>query len=135
MQQTTDASRDGSGTLKDEQVSTAALVDNVIEDDRLSPAEKESAFHFSKCEDRVSVYTEEAGLMRRLLQHPKFVVESLRITTAESWGQRIDVNDFQGGSITGVEGSVPIGALSVKTSTRTTSQHAAIVSEAVLRRN
>jgi hypothetical protein len=109
------------------------FVDAVAEDRTLSPEEKQTTFQLTKSEDSVSVYTEERGLMRRLLQHPEFELESLRVVTEGSWGNYIDPDDFEGGSITGVKGSVPVGALSLKTSSRKTSQHSAIVSARVLR--
>jgi len=110
-----------------------SLIDAVAEDRRLTPDKKETVLRFTKPEERVCIYTEEGGLMRRLLQHPEFQVERLRVVTEESWGDRIDPDDFNGGSITGIDGWGPIGLLSLKTSPRTTSQHAAIVSERVLR--
>jgi hypothetical protein len=109
------------------------LVEAVAEDRRLEPEEKETTLHFVKAEDRVWVYTEERGLMRRLLQHPEFRLGSLRVVTEDSWVEYSDPDDFNEGSITGVDGWVPIGVLSLKTSSRTTSQHAAIVPDRVLR--
>lgn len=109
------------------------LVEAVAEDRRLGPEEKETLLRFVKAEDRILVYTEERGLMRRLLQHPEFRLESLRVVTEEMWGEYVDPDDFDEGSITGVEGWVPIGVLSLKTTSRTTSQHAAIVPDRVLR--
>jgi len=112
---------------------TNRLVEAVAEDQRLGPDEKETVFRFAKTEGRVWVYTEEEGIMRRLLQHSEFQLKSLRVVTEESCGEHIDPDDINGGSITGGDGWVPIGVLSVKTSSRSTSQHAAIVSERVLR--
>ncbi|KZX49198.1 hypothetical protein [Haloarcula sp. K1] len=109
------------------------LIDAVAEDRKLGPDEKETLLRFAKSEDRVWVYTEERGLMRRLLQHPEFRLESLRVVTEESCGERVDPDDFSEGSITGVDGWVPISVLSLKTSSRSTSQHAAIVPDRVLR--
>lgn len=109
------------------------LIGAVAEDRKLGPDEKETLLRFAKSEDRVWVYTEERGLMRRLLQHPEFRLESLRVVTEESWVEHVDPDDFNGGSITGVDGWVPIGVLSLKTSSRSTSQHAAIVPDRVLR--
>ena len=109
------------------------LVEAVAEDRRLGSEEKETLLRFVKTEDRVWVYTEEKGLMRRLLQHPEFRLESLRVVTEDSWGEHIDPDDFDGSSITGVDGWLPIGVLSLKTASRTTSQHAAIVPDRVLR--
>ncbi len=109
------------------------LVGAVNEDEKLGAIEKETRLLFSKSDDHVELYTEEGGLMRQLLQHPEFRLEKLRVVTEDSWGQYVDPDDFDGGTITGVDGWVPIGVLSLKTSSRSTSQHAAIVSERVLR--
>lgn len=105
------------------------LVDAVEEDTSLHSVEKETTMSFSKADDYASVYTEEAGLMRRLLRHPHFELESLR----GSNGQRIAPKDFEKGSITGVDGIIPISALVVQTSLRANSQHSAVVPEGVLR--
>jgi hypothetical protein len=110
------------------------LVEYVAEDRKLTPQEKETILRFAKCDDRVFVYTEEGGIMRRLLQHPEFQLKSLRVTTEDSWGKQVVPDDFDEGSITGVDGWIPIGVLSLNTSSRTTSQHADVVSERVLRR-
>jgi len=119
--------------VESEKETNRRFVDAVTEDRTLVPEEKQTTFQFTKSEDSISIYTEERGLMRRLLQHPEFELESLRVVTEDSWGNYIDPDDFEGGSVTGVEGSVPIGALSLKTSSRKTSQHSAIVSARVLR--
>jgi hypothetical protein len=105
------------------------LVEAVKEDTSLHSVEKETTLTFSKPDDCVSVYTEEAGLMRRLLRHPHFELESLR----GSNGQRIAPSGFKRGSITGVDGTIPITALVVQTSLRANSQHSAVVPEGVLR--
>jgi hypothetical protein len=105
------------------------LVEAVEEDTSLHSVEKETTLNFTKVDDRVSIYTEEAGLMRRLLYHPHFEVESFR----GSKGQQIAPNDFEQGQITGVGGSLPITALVLQTSLRANSQHSAVVSEGVLR--
>jgi hypothetical protein len=109
------------------------LVEAVEEDPSLSSVEKETTLHFSKVDDRASVYTEEAGLMRRLLRHPHFEVKSLRVNSEDTWGERVAPSDFEEGSITGVDGSIPIEVLLFQTSLRETSQHSAVVPEGVLR--
>lgn len=111
------------------QTTMGELVDAVEEDASLHPVEKETSMTFSKADDCASVYTEEAGLMRRLLRHPHFEIESLRGID----GQQIAPNDFDEGSITGVGGTIPITALVVQTSLRANSQHSAVVPEGVLR--
>lgn len=105
------------------------LVDAVTEDSSLMPIEKETILNFSKADDTASIYTEEAGLMRRLLRHPHFEAESFRKVA----GQRVAPDDFEQGSITGIGGSIPIDSLVLQTSLRETSQHSAVVPEGVLR--
>lgn len=112
---------------------TERLVEAVEEDLSLSSVEKETTITFSKGDGQASVYTEEAGLMRRLLRHPHFEVDSLRVTTDDAFGKRVVPSDFEQGSITGVDGSIPIEALVLQTSLRATSQHSALVPEGVLR--
>jgi hypothetical protein len=112
---------------------TGELVDAVEEDTSLASVEKETTIRFSKVDDRASVYTEEAGLMRRLLRHPHFEVESLRVNTDDAVGKKVAPNDFEEGSITGVDGTIPIAALVAQRSLRETSQHSALVPEGVLR--
>jgi hypothetical protein len=112
---------------------TRRLVEAVEEDTSLSSVEKETTITFSKVDDQASLYTEEAGLMRRLLLHPHFEVDILRFNTDDSIGERVAPSDFEEGSITGVNGSIPIEALVAQTSLRETSQHSAVIPESVLR--
>lgn len=108
---------------------TEMLIESVAEADELDPCEKETIIKFTKADDTLSIYTEEGGLMRRLMQHPGFEIDSLR----DSNGAQVSVNDTEESQITGVKGSIPIPALGIRTSLRTNSDHASIVSEAVLR--
>ena len=112
---------------------TERRVEAVEEDTSLTSFEKETTIRFSKSDDYASVYTEEAGLMRRLLRHPHFEIDSLRVNTDDAVGKQVAPNDFEQGSITGVDGSIPIEALVLQTSLRKTSQHSALVPEGVLR--
>ena len=105
------------------------LLEAVKEDSSLSSVEKETTIRFAKDEDVASVFTEEAGLMRRLLQHPHFEVETVRLQS----GREVAPNDFEKGSITGVKGNILLGAVVLQTSLRETSQHSAVVPESVLR--
>jgi hypothetical protein len=115
------------------QTTMSELLEAVEEDRSLQSVEKETTLTFSKSDDCASVYTEEAGLMRRLLCHPHFEVDSLRVNTHDTVGKRVAPSDFEQGSITGVDGSIPIESLVIQTSLRTTSQHSAVVPEGVLR--
>ena len=128
-QTTTDTTGDNGG--QNNQYSE--LVESVAEDEGLMSGDKETIIKFAKSDQSIRVYSEEAGLMRRLLQHPEFDCDSLRINTDDSVGKRINVDNFERGSITGVDGWLPIGVLSIGTLSRTTSEHAAIVSNRVLK--
>jgi hypothetical protein len=129
MSQTTTDTTGGNGGQNNQY---SELVEAVAEDEGLMSGDKETIIKFAKSDQSIRVYSEEAGLMRRLLQHPNFDCETLRITTKDSWGKRVDPDDFEGGVITGVDGWLPIGVLTIGTSTRSTSSHAEIVSERVL---
>lgn len=111
---------------------TEGLAAHVSEDTDLLTMEKETTLRFAKDQNRVSVCTEEAGLMRRLLCHPNFIVEDLRVNSQTTWGANVVPEDFEEGTITGLEGSIAIGFLSIGTSSRSTSQHAAVVPDRVL---
>jgi hypothetical protein len=87
---------------------TGSLVEAVEEDTSLASVEKETTITFSKVDDCASVYTEEAGLMRRLLHHPHFEVDCLRVNNDGAKGKRVASSDFEEGSITGVDGSIPV---------------------------
>jgi hypothetical protein len=104
----------------------------VAEDSALGPTEKETSINFVKGDERASVYTEEAGLMRRLLLHPHFEATDLRVTR-DGTGSNVAPSDFEEGSITGVKGNIPIATLVLQTSPRTTSEHSLVVPEGVLR--
>lgn len=106
------------------------LVDAVKEDPQLKPIEKETSFRFAKCDDRVHVYSEEAGIIRRLMQHSEFEIKTFRITDEDVWGKRVEPHRFDGGTITGVEGYAPVGVLKFAARSRSTSGHAAVVSRA-----
>ncbi|QIO21397.1 hypothetical protein [Haloarcula sp. JP-L23] len=107
------------------------LVERVAEDPELQPGEKETTFHFTKPDDRIRVYSEEAGITRRLLQHPEFEIKQLRVTTEDgTWGKRVKPHRFDDDTITGVEGCIPIGALKVRAGSRSNSGHASVVSKA-----
>ena len=56
-----------------------ALLDLVREDPELTPQEKETTLRFAKDEDRVAIYTDEAGIGRRLLAHPSARIEGVTV--------------------------------------------------------
>lgn len=116
---------------------TPILGENVAEDNSLSPSEKETTIRWSKessinhpdigSTDAAWLYTEEAGIARRLLNNSVFIVEELRINSGTSVGKRIDPESYSTGRITGVGGYIPVGAVKVQQSVRSSSGHAAVV--------
>lgn len=107
------------------------IINAVREDPDLAPVEKETNFGFAKCDEDVRVYTEEAGIARRLLKHPEFATVELRVNTDDAMGRRVSPDEWSGGSVTGVKGYLPIGALKVSARSRSTSGHASVVSKEV----
>lgn len=107
------------------------IIDGFREDPDLTPVEKETNLGFAKCDDYARVYTEEAGIGRRLLKHPEFATVELRINTDDALGVRLSPDEFSEGVVTGVKGFIPIGALKVSARSRSTSEHASVVSKEV----
>ena len=96
---------------------SADLVSRVIEDSRLVPAEKETSIGFDKTRDTVTLFTAEAGLMRRALSHPHAEVVSLV---------------ERGKEIHGVTVTLPVGCLSVSSAPRSSGGHADVITRRVL---
>jgi len=111
------------------------IIDAVGEDSDLTPVEKETNIGFAKCDDYARVYSEEAGIGRRLLKHPEFAATELRVNTDDAWGLRLSPDEWSVGRITGVKGYMPIGTLKVSARSRSTSSHAEVVSKTVLEGN
>jgi hypothetical protein len=117
--------------------STVNLVENVAEDNSLSPSEKETIVRWSKessinhpdvgSTDAAWLYTEEAGIARRLLNNPVFTVEELRVNTDTAVGRRVDPESYSTGRITGVGGHIPVGAVKLQKGVRSSSGHASVV--------
>jgi len=107
-----------------------SLTDGVREDPDLTPAEKEVSVTFTKERGCAVVYAEVAGVTRRLLAHPLFEAETLRVSGEGYHGARVVPDEFDGGAITGVRGTIPIGTLKVRAASRKSSQWADVVAEA-----
>jgi len=119
-------------------VDVNTLVEAVAEDSDLQPIEKETQIFWTKDgrptvtateHDRhvARVYTEEAGLTRRLLQYPHFTQVELRVNDSVGKGRHVEPHNFSGGTVTGVGGYVPIATVKIQTSMRSTSGHADVV--------
>lgn len=107
------------------------MIDSVSEADDLVPMEKETSIHFAKGDDRLDVFTAESPVMKRLLAHPEFEIESIRQTTSD---QEITIREdfeenFDGRrSTVGVQGTMPIGVLWIKSESRQDTGHARVAS-------
>ena len=114
------------------------LVQAVGEDPQLQPIEKETQISWTKdgsptvaatqFDQHVAhVFSEEAGISRRLLQHPHFTVTGIRVNNSLGKGRSIQPDNFCGGKVTAVGGYIPIGAVILGTSVRSTAGHANVV--------
>ncbi|MFB6082060.1 MAG: hypothetical protein ABEJ67_04480 [Halanaeroarchaeum sp.] len=109
------------------------LANAVREDAGLTRFEKETAFTFTKADSTVSTYSEEGGLMRRLLLHPVVEITELRVNHGDTFGVRVHPEDYTEGAITGVRAEAPIGLLKLMQEPRRTEKHSEVVSREVLR--
>lgn len=110
-----------------EEPTTEELVDAVGEDSSLTPQEKETTIHFPKDRDRATVFSAEAGIMRRLLQHPLFEAE--RYVPADGPAvENVEELHVPGVVIVGLKGSIPVGTLKISARARSASGHASVVS-------
>lgn len=107
------------------------VLEAVTEDTNLLPKEKETTLRLTKWEEEAHVYTAEAGLARRLLAHPHVPIDGLTVLDGDA-RRDVSVDGFDGREVVGVRARVPVGALSVRSSPRSSTQHAEIVSSRVL---
>jgi len=119
-------------------VDVDTLVQAVAEDPRLEPIEKETNIGFTKdgspttaatrFDQHVArVFTEEAGISRRLLQHPHFEVTGIRVNDSLGDARSIEPDNFCGGKVTAVGGYAPIGTVKLQKRCRSTAGHASVV--------
>jgi hypothetical protein len=116
------------------EVDRKALVDAFARGDpKLAPEEKETTFGFARDEDRVRFFTAEAGVGRRLLSHPATVLDEVVVEgDAFKRPARDPAEVSADDHVVGVRGTLPVGALQVKSRPRQSDQHSAIVSDRVL---
>jgi len=112
---------------------TEALVDAFDRDDpELRPEEKETTLRFARDEDVAAFYTAEAGVGRRLIAHPETVLDGVVIKDGRARPTKAPEEVERGEDVVGVRGTIPVGALSVKSTSRKSDSHASIVSDRVL---
>jgi hypothetical protein len=106
-----------------------SVADAVREDPELSPAEKETTIRFAKDRDGARVYTEEAGLIRRIMRHQHADIRGLTELRDGDRRPVVALEDWSGAPVVGVEATVPVGALQIKSRPRAGAGHAAVVAE------
>jgi len=89
---------------------------DVREDPKLTPPEKETTFRFAKDEDVIHTYSEEAGIVNRLLHHDDFSEKDRRVVN---------------GAVVAVKGTLPITSLGISSKLRKDTGHAQVISGGV----
>lgn len=112
------------------------LLDALATDATREPFERESRLLWSAETDRVDVHTAERSLMRRFLNHPEFRLRWVKVRKGDQRSRSVQADDIAtewcGENVLSINGSIPVGCLSVKASPRSTGGHAAIVTRSVL---
>lgn len=113
----------------------ASLLDNVKECSDLQPAEKETVFTLARDQDHVRVYTESRAFMSSLLMHPDFEVTEIRECGPDCehppYGTRHPPDGYSGGAVTGLKGTLDVGALKITETARRFKNHSRVVSDGV----
>lgn len=113
-----------------------AILDRVAESRDLLPREKETTIGFGKHDDRATVHTDEAGLARRLLAHPRAALRSATVHDADGARTVEAVEALRGLSddarVTSVVASVPVSVVLIQLFPRDTAQHADVVTSRAL---
>jgi hypothetical protein len=102
-------------------------------DPDLLPQERETLFRFARDQDRLRFFTSEPGIGRRLIAHGHASVEEVVVREGGARPARPTEAVDKADHVVGVRGTLPIGALSISGDPRRSDQHAAVVSDAVLR--
>ena len=102
-------------------------------DPALQSVEKETTIRWAKPDDEAVIHTDEAGIGRRLLAHDHATVEEVTVLDADDTRQRkspeeVDDEDEP----VAIRCRLPVGAVTVGSSPRKTSQHADVVTKRVL---
>ena len=91
--------------------------DDIREDPALAPEEKQTMYTRTKVDDGFHVYSEEGGVMRRLLSHPEADVEPDRVAD---------------GNIVAVRGTIPNSLQKILKNSRKDNSAAETVTNAYL---
>jgi hypothetical protein len=113
----------------------ARLLGNIRECSDLRPAEKETVFRIPKGVEQAPVYTESRAFMSSLLLHPHFTVTEIRECGTDCKhpprGKGVGPHSYSGGAVTGVKGTLDVGALKVNETARTVKDHSRVISDGI----
>ena len=105
------------------------LIDQVDRDPALSGAEKETTITMYGDEKRFTIYSAKPTIIKSLLDHDYFEVEWLRLYD-DDVGGRVETREEakeRDGDIVAIEGTLPVGTLTVKSAPRTNNHQSSIV--------
>jgi hypothetical protein len=112
------------------------LLDALSTDTTREAFERESRLLWSAEADRVDVHTAERSLMRRFLSHPEFRLRWMEVRRGDRGSRSVEADDlateWNGEDVLSINGSIPLGCVTVKASPRSTGGHAAVVTRSVL---
>lgn len=109
------------------------VLDNVAEDPKLLPMEKETTIRFAKDQSSFQLFTSEAGLIRRTLQHREASDYSLQVVPDDAPQHCVSPEGYKSGRIVGVTATLPVSTLTVSSKPRKSSEHADVISQEVMR--
>jgi hypothetical protein len=108
---------------------------NVEVDTSVSPAERETAIHFSEAAGRASLFATERGMMNRALAHPEITIRELDVLEEPGSPRRraVRLEEYDGGPVVGVLATFPVGLVKIRLSARgERASHADVVTEEVV---
>lgn len=108
------------------------VLDNIRTDPDLQAIERNVAFVTHADADTFAVDVEVPSIMKRLLLHPAFETQEIRVSDADRFGARMQVEEYRDGYVTGVRGRIPVGCMKISAEPRSQSTWSPVVSSNVL---
>lgn len=112
------------------------LLDAITTDTTRKPFERETRFSWSGGTNAADIHTAERSLMRRLLSHPEFELDWFECRNGDRGSRAVYVHEmaeeWDGEDVLSINGTIPIGCVSLKSSPRKADSHARVVSRKVL---
>lgn len=105
------------------------LIDRVNRDPELNASEKETTITMRGDEKEYSVFSAKPTVVKSLLKHDHFELDRARLMDDSEW-HRVDERsklEASDGDIVAVEGTMPIGTLTVKSKPRANNNQSSIV--------